>query len=76
MAHDVADVAPILSAALALIATSAEDPDFVSTFAPSRLASLSALLAAGFEVVDTDLFMSSDPALIDRQRYLPTVDTP
>lgn len=76
MAHDATDVAPILAAALTLIAGSTYEPDFVSTFVPSGLASLPALLAAGFEVIDTDLFMSSHPALIDRQRYLPTVDTP
>jgi GNAT superfamily N-acetyltransferase len=76
MAHDQAAVAPIIAAALALIANSEADPDFVSTFAPASLAALPAMLAAGFEVVDTDLLMSSDPALIDRQRYLPTVDTP
>jgi GNAT superfamily N-acetyltransferase len=76
MAHDPADVAPIISAALWVVAGSKADHDFVSTFVPASLAALPAMLAAGFEVVDTDLFMSSDPALIDRQRYLPTVDTP
>ena len=76
LAHDAADVAPIFAAALALIAGSTHQPDVVSTFVPSGLASLPALLATGFEVIDTDLFMSSDPALLDRQRYVPTVDTP
>ena len=76
LAHDGIDVAPMLAAALTLVAGSAYEPDFVSTFVPSSAASLPALLAAGFEVIDTDLYMSSDPAIIDRQRYLPTVDTP
>jgi hypothetical protein len=34
------------------------------------------LLDAGFEIIDTDLLMSSNPTLIDRRRYVPTVETP
>ena len=54
--------------------------DVVSTFAPSSLPALPALLSAGFEVIDTDLLMASDDrvidAFMDRHRYLPSVDTP
>jgi GNAT superfamily N-acetyltransferase len=74
MAHDAADIAPIMSSAIS--ATASLDVDVVSTFVPSSLGALPALLHAGFEVVDSDLLMSSDEALIDRHRYLPTVDTP
>jgi predicted N-acetyltransferase YhbS len=52
------------------------DVDVVSTFAASSLPSLPRLLDAGFEIVDNDLFMASDPTLLDAQRYVPTVDTP
>ena len=54
--------------------------DVISTFAPSSLPALPALLSAGFEVIDTDLLMASDDrvidAFMDRHRYLPSVDTP
>ena len=53
-----------------------EPVDVVSTFVPSSLPALPDLLHAGFAVVDTDLLMASDDALIDRHRYLPSVDTP
>ncbi|MGZ4765036.1 MAG: GNAT family N-acetyltransferase [Ilumatobacteraceae bacterium] len=76
MAGDAADVAPILAAALVAVLSLVPRPDFVSTFAPSSLDSLPALRSAVFEVIDTDLLMASDPGLIDRHRYLPTVDTP
>ncbi len=76
LAHDAADVAPILAAALALLTGVEDTPDVVSTFVPSSLAALPALLSAGFQVIDTDLLMASDPALIDRRRYIPTVATP
>ena len=76
VAADSADIAPILAAALTAVRTLTPRPDVVSTFAPSSLPSLPALLSAGFEVIDTDLLMASDPDLIDRHRYLPTVDTP
>jgi GNAT superfamily N-acetyltransferase len=76
MAGDPADVEPILAAALAVCRTLVPRPDVVSTFAPSSLPALPGLLSAGFEVIDNDLFMASDPGLIDRHRYLPTVDTP
>jgi N-acetylglutamate synthase-like GNAT family acetyltransferase len=76
MAADHADVAPILAAALVACRSLVPRPDVVSTFAPSSLPALPSLLSAGFEVIDTDLFMASDPGLIDRRRYLPTVDTP
>jgi ribosomal protein S18 acetylase RimI-like enzyme len=33
------------------------------------------LLDAGFRIVDTDMYMASDPRLLDRARYLPAVDT-
>ncbi len=74
MAHDAADIAAIMSSAIS--ATAALDVDVVSTFVPSSLSALPVLLRAGFEVVDTDLLMASDDTLIDRHRYLPTVDTP
>ena len=76
MAGDAADIEPILAAALAACRSIVPRPDVVSTFAASSLPALPALLSAGFEVIDNDLFMASDPGLIDRHRYLPTVDTP
>ncbi len=78
MAHDAHDVAPILAAALSTSETiqTDVDVDVVSTFVPSSLPALPALLGLGFEVVDTDLLMASDDAVIDRHRYLPSVDTP
>ena len=76
IAGDAADVGPILAAALAAVQLLRPRPDVVSTFAPSSLESLPALLSAGFDVIDTDLLMASDPGLIDRRRYVPTVDTP
>ena len=54
-----------------------------STVFPSRFrldvrlaSSLRSRQKLAFEVIDTDLLMASDPDLIDRHRYLPTVDTP
>ncbi len=76
MAGDGADIAPVLAAVLTAVLSISPRPDVVSTFAPSSLDSLPALLSAGFEVIDTDLLMASKPELIDRHRYLPTVDTP
>jgi hypothetical protein len=76
IAGDGADIEPILAAALAACRAIVPRPDVVSTFAASSLSALPALLSAGFEVVDNDLLMASDPGLIDRHRYLPTVDTP
>ena len=76
IAHHEADMASIVAAALLVVTNLDDDPDVVSTFVPSGLAALPALLSAGFEIVDTDLLMASDPALIDRRRYLPTVATP
>ena len=78
MAHDPDDIAPILAATLSTIVTVQADAgtDVVSTYVPSSLPALPALLGAGFEVLDTDLLMASDDALIDRHRYLPSVDTP
>jgi hypothetical protein len=48
----------------------------VSTFVPSSLPGLERLLNAGFEVVESDVLMSTDPGVFDRTRYLPQVDTP
>ena len=76
MAHDPADVAPLMAAALALLGRLDHVADVVSTFAPANLAVLPILLDAGFTVISTDLLMASSPALIDRRRYLPTVETP
>ena len=76
IAHDDADMASIVAAALAVVTDLDDRPDVVSTFVPSSLAALPALLLAGFEVVDTDLLMATDQALIDRRRYIPTVATP
>jgi GNAT superfamily N-acetyltransferase len=80
MADDAADIAPIYAASLALCVTAHVTADVISTFTPSGLPALPALLRAGFEVVDTDLLMASDDAvidvIIDRHRYLPSVDTP
>ena len=72
LADDPDDIVHIFAASLA-----AHDPvDVVSTFVPSSLPALSRLLHAGFAVVETDLLMASDDAVIDRHRYLPSVDTP
>ncbi len=76
MAGDADDIAPILAAALSVGACADVMADVVSTFAPSSLPALPALLDAGFDVVDTDLLMASNDAIIDRHRYLPSVDTP
>jgi GNAT superfamily N-acetyltransferase len=76
VAHDRADVAPIMAAALASLGRVDPAPDIVSLFCPASLDALPALLAAGFEIIDTDLLMSSNPTLIDRRRYVPTVETP
>lgn len=76
MADDPADVEPVLGAALGALQVAAPHADVASTFAPAGHPVLPALLGAGFEIVDTDLLMASDPALIDGRRYLPTVDTP
>jgi GNAT superfamily N-acetyltransferase len=80
MADDADDIAPIFAATLALCVTPDVAADVISTFAPSSLPALPVLLSAGFEVVDTDLLMASDDtpidAIIDRHRYLPSVDTP
>jgi GNAT superfamily N-acetyltransferase len=71
------DIAPILSSALAaVVASVAPLPDIVSIFVASSLPALPLLLQAGFEVIDTDVLMTSDDEVIDRHRYLPTVDTP
>ena len=75
-AHDAVDLAPILAAALVALADIDDHPDVVATFVPSGLAALPAMLSAGFEIVDTDLLMASDQAIIDRHRYIPTVATP
>ncbi|MEY2445483.1 MAG: hypothetical protein QOE00_2063, partial [Ilumatobacteraceae bacterium] len=76
VAHDPADVAPIMAAALAVLGRIDPAPDIVSTFCPASLDAVPKLLAAGFEIIDTDLLMSSNPTLIDRRRYVPTVETP
>lgn len=76
MAHDEHDIEPILGAVLSSPAVTAAGADVVSLFAPSGLAAHTALLDAGFEIVDTDLLMSRDDAVLDRRRYVPTVDTP
>ncbi|MDX6717741.1 MAG: hypothetical protein QOH30_4299 [Baekduia sp.] len=76
VAHDPADVAPIMAAALSSLHRVDPVPDIVSMFCPASHDALPALLAAGFEIIDTDLLMSSNPTLIDRRRYVPTVETP
>ena len=75
-AHDPADVAPILAAALAVVKGVQPAPDIVSTFCSAGLEALPALLGAGFDIIDTDLLMASNPTLLDRRRYVPTVETP
>ena len=78
MADEATDIVEIISGAIAKIAPLDVDVDVdvVSTFVPSTLVSLPTLLQSGFEIVETDLLMASDEGLIDRRRYLPTVDTP
>jgi ribosomal protein S18 acetylase RimI-like enzyme len=73
MAHDAADIEPLLIAAMSVAV--ALDVDRVSAFVPSSVPGLERLLVAGFEIVDTDLLMSTDPDVFDRTRYLPQVDT-
>ena len=80
MAHNARDIGPILAAALATAvrfpADVDVDVDVVSTFVPSSLPALPTLIGAGFAVIDTDVLMASDDAVIDRHRYVPSVDTP
>jgi ribosomal protein S18 acetylase RimI-like enzyme len=73
MARDAVDIEPLLVAAISVAASL--DVERVSAFVPSTLACLPHLLRAGFEIVDTDLLMSTDPEVFDRARYLPQVDT-
>lgn len=70
------DLSAVIAAGLVEARSLTPDVDVVSTFTPSSLDSLPQLLDAGFEIVDSDLFMASEPTLLDARRYLPTVDTP
>lgn len=68
-----------LSTAMAAVVDAARSlagVDVVTLFMASGSAVLPQLLAAGFEIDDTDLLMASDRSLIDPSRYVPTVDTP
>jgi ribosomal protein S18 acetylase RimI-like enzyme len=73
MAHHAADIEPLLVAAISVAASL--DVERVSAFVPASSACLPQLLSIGFEIVDTDLLMSTDPNVFDRARYLPQVDT-
>lgn len=76
MAPAAADISPILGAAVSEARSASPTTDVVSTFVPASLPALAVMLHAGFEVVDSDLLMTSDEAIIDRHRYLPSVDAP
>ncbi len=73
MTRQAADTEPLLVAAIAVAASL--DVERVSAFVPSSLPGLRRLLLAGFEIVDTDLLMSTHAHVFDRVRYLPQVDT-
>lgn len=47
----------------------------VNSFVPVPHGAYAMLLRAGFRCVDADLHMTSDPALVDPARYLPSIDT-
>lgn len=73
VALDPHDTAPLLAAAL--LATRDLATTWLAPFVPASHPAHDQLVAAGFHVDDTDLLMASDPALIDRDRYFPAVDT-
>jgi hypothetical protein len=73
MTRQAADTEPLLVAAISVAASL--DVERVSAFVPSSLPGLRRLLLAGFEIVDTDLLMSTHAHVFDRVRYLPQVDT-
>ncbi|HEY7628764.1 MAG TPA: GNAT family N-acetyltransferase [Ilumatobacteraceae bacterium] len=70
------DMSATIAAGVVAARDSAVGVDIVSMFAAASLVALPQLLDAGFDIVDTDLFMTSDPRLLDPSRYMPTVDTP
>ena len=63
-------------AVLAVLATAAEAPDGrVRVCLPAPHPAVRALFAAGWQSSDTDLFMASDPALLDPRRAVPSPAT-
>jgi hypothetical protein len=50
--------------------------DVITTFVSAHHAFFGQLLQWGFDVIDTDVLMSTHPDVFDRRRYLPTVETP
>jgi hypothetical protein len=76
LVDDPDDMAAVLSAGVAAASSLTAAVDVVSTFVPASLAALPQLLRAGFAIVDSDLLMATDAALLDPRRYVPTVDTP
>lgn len=70
---DPADAAPAVAAAvLHALDTGAT---IINSFVPRPHGAHAVLLRAGFRGVDADLHMTSDPALVDPLRYLPSIDT-
>jgi hypothetical protein len=76
MVESADDMSATIAAGVVAARDSAVGVDIVSMFAAASLVALPQLLDAGFDIVDTDLFMTSDPRLLDPSRYMPTVDTP
>jgi hypothetical protein len=61
--------------ALALVRKAGEAAEVINIPPPGPHPVLPVLLRAGFQLLDRDTFMCSDPSLIDPGRYIPSPDT-